>query len=89
VISKQHRVLNLTKCVKVNSTPISGVTRGTGARGQGILTAPQEKSLKFFCSIGNKIDAYPSQFLMTFFSHRPILYRHSLQRTDFAPPVLN
>jgi len=36
----------------------SGVTRGAGARGQGILTAPR-KNPRLFSSTRKKIDAYP------------------------------
>ena len=37
----------------------SGVARGAGARGQGILTAPPEKSVTLFSLRHKKIASYP------------------------------
>ena len=41
----------------------SGVTRGAGARGQGILVAPPEKSEKIFCSSAKTLMLILQNFL--------------------------
>src|SRR6218665_3227759 len=64
----------------------SGVAKGSGAGGQGILTAPQEKSLKFCPSVTKRIVSYPSK---PFFSHHPIFLDQSLQHTVLRPSLPN
>jgi len=70
----------------------SGVARGSGAWGQGILTAPPEKFLKFFPSVTKNLflslKISDDRFLVItqFF----LINHYSLQHTGFAPlyPIL-
>src|SRR6218665_3974856 len=60
----------------------SGVTRGAGARGQGILTVPPEKSQQFLASIrkqNRRLSLKISADLL--FSHHPTVLHQSLNTT--------
>jgi len=59
-VAGPHTWNNLPETIRETKT--SGVARGSGARGQGILTAPPEKSLKFFPSVTKKLVLIPQDF---------------------------